>query len=128
VMHYDGAWNQFADLEAHVLRGVWGSGPTDIYAVGSATGEIGRNAYRYNGSNWGPVNIGTTVELHNVWGTSSSDVYVVGDGATVRHWDGTLWYDISPRAAAEFVNIWGNAPGSIYVVGATAAIHKGTRR
>ena len=53
------------------LFGVWGTSPTDVYAVG-----LGGTIVHYDGSSWSPMDSGTDRELWQVWGISSGDVFV----------------------------------------------------
>src|SRR5262249_32283125 len=92
------------------LYGVWGSGPSDIWAVGDAT------MLRYDGSNWNPVTDFPPTGFHwaGVWGSSKSDVYVGSN--IIAHFDGSAWsMDAIPT---ENVNgVWGLTATNIYAVG-----------
>ncbi len=74
-------------LTANQLKGVWGSGRNDVWAVG-ARGTI----LHYDGS-WQAVESGTTANLMAVSGTSATDVWFVGRKGTVIHYDGAEFDD-----------------------------------
>lgn len=68
------------------LRGVFGFGPDDVWAVGEASTVL-----HWDGAVW--TKLATPFDdasdrpmLHAVWGSSPSDVWIVGDG-TVLHFD-----------------------------------------
>jgi hypothetical protein len=75
-------------LAAVTLVGVWGSDPSNVWAVG-LQGTI----VHWDGRAWTSVSSGTTYDLYSVWGTAPDDVWAVGTG-TILHWDGSQW---SPR-------------------------------
>jgi len=52
------------------LAAVWGSSPSDVFAVG-ANGVI----LHYDGQSWSSMTSGITKRLSGVWGSSSSDVF-----------------------------------------------------
>src|SRR5437667_304792 len=91
------------------LSGLWGSGASDVYAVG----------FGYNGSATMPLLYHKTISgegisnlslpgwssgyLYSVWGSSAADVYVAGEGfkgaaflPLLFHWNGSSWTDVSP--------------------------------
>jgi hypothetical protein len=87
-------------LARQTVFGLWGSSPTDVYAVGSNTSGRSGFIWHYDGATWSSVPLpadlprrnGEVPGLFKVWGTGSGDVYFVGsDGlALVRSSDGAL--------------------------------------
>ncbi len=73
------------------LFGVWGSGPTDAWAVGDK-GTI----LHWNGATWLARQAPTTKALRAVGGTGPSDVWMVGDDGVALHFDGTALKEDSP--------------------------------
>jgi hypothetical protein len=71
-----------------LLRGVWGSSTSDVFAVGPGVTII-----HYDGSTWSLMTSDTTEHLNSVWGSSSSDVFTVGgyDEMRISHYDGRKW-------------------------------------
>jgi hypothetical protein len=67
-------------VTANDLRGVWGSGPTDLYAVGLAGTLLHGDTNALQ-----PAPSGTQVPLFAVWGSGPSDVYAVGGSGTILH-------------------------------------------
>jgi len=70
------------------LRGVWGSSPTNVYAVGANATIL-----QYDGTSWSSVQSGGD-PLNGVWGSSANGVNAVGGGgnATSYYYDGSTWY------------------------------------
>ena len=93
-------------LEAPVsLTSVWGSGPSDVWSVGTA-GTI----LHYDGTKWERADLeaqdaGTAFTLRAVWLDGPNDVWIA-DGARIRHsngWNGptgTEWQIYSYAATA----------------------------
>src|SRR5215813_7085619 len=76
--------------QGNPLRRVWGSGASDVWAVGWY-GII----LHWDGSAWTGVSSGTTNGLLGIWGSGASDVWAVGDGGTILHWNGSHWTSVS---------------------------------
>ena len=72
----DGGTMSFVNF---TLLGVWGTSPSDAWAVG-----YGDPILHWNGSAWSPSRSGTSVELSGVWGSGPSDVWVAGAGAILH--------------------------------------------
>jgi hypothetical protein len=91
IAHWNGStWSVSTNVANKALFGLWGSGPNDIWAVGSEGAII-----HWNGSAWSSSASGTTGQLFDVWGSGPSDVWVVGREGILLHWDGSAW---SPRS------------------------------
>jgi hypothetical protein len=106
VYHYDGAsWTQSTLIprkegDGGVTRRqafkVWGSGPSDVWVVGTF-GMV----MHYDGAGWTdirPEPVNNTTTLTTVAGSGPDNVYAVGGfgNAIVAHWDGVSWTDDSP--------------------------------
>lgn len=105
-----------------VTRGVWGSAPDDIFAVGRA-GKI----WHYDGQAWTEMDSGTDVYLLGVWGTSPGDVYAVGDAGTILHYDGTAWSPMTSGTDLDLWQIWGFSSGEVFVVSRLGLVLRGVR-
>ncbi|HET6577559.1 MAG TPA: hypothetical protein VFG66_04515 [Gemmatimonadales bacterium] len=80
VWHYDGtAWTPMSLPSAAVLNEVWGTSPTDVFAVGEDGAVL-----HYDGSAW-TVTSPTRSALLAVWGSSPGDVFAAGAGGTILH-------------------------------------------
>ncbi|MBI3179554.1 MAG: hypothetical protein HYZ27_07815, partial [Deltaproteobacteria bacterium] len=71
----------------YVLRSIWGSSASDVWAVGSSG-----LAYHFDGGAWARVDVGAgDAGLNGVWGSSAADVFVVGEQGFATHFDGVGW-------------------------------------
>ena len=111
------------------LVDVWGTGPTDVFAVGSsANGEA--VILHYDGSGWTeqlrrPYEFGPSA-FNGVWANTPTDAYAVGilveENATgsVYHYDGSGWTPmVLPREGVDelMFGIWGLSGTEIYAFG-----------
>ena len=101
--------------DAGAFHSVWGSGPSDIHAVGD-NGLM----YDYDGTGWTSVLGQTGASMGGVWGTSSTDIYAVGTLAAagrgiIFHNDGTGWVEQMEEPVG-LNAVWG-ASGTVYAVG-----------
>jgi hypothetical protein len=76
ILHYDGvSWAEMTSGISSILNSVWGSSPSDVFAVGNK-GTI----LHYDGISWTTMNSGISKNIDAIWGFSSSDVITVGEG------------------------------------------------
>lgn len=68
------------------LLSVWGSGPSNIWAVGSEGALV-----HFDGKRWVMVESGVKTRLASVSGTAADDVWAVGDEGVALHYDGHTW-------------------------------------
>ncbi|MGB2854970.1 MAG: hypothetical protein WBC55_11065, partial [Dehalococcoidia bacterium] len=99
------------------LMGVWGSSPSDVFAVG-----YGGAILHYDGNSWSPMSSGTTLGLLGVWGSSSTDVFAVGNNGTILHYDGSSWSKMSTGTTNALWDVWGNSSTDVFIVGDGGAI------
>ena len=79
------------------IRGLWGTGPNDIYAVGEEA-----LVAHYDGIAWNQEAIPTTDALNDVWGSGIDDVYAVSDHAAIYRRSGGRWQEVKPLASESF--------------------------
>ena len=124
------------------LNDVWGSSPTDVYAVGRVEvpdGDTQSNVIHFDGNSWRTVteaafDTGFAYgEFGGIFGFSANDIWVVG--TNVLHWDGNKWKPFAftlirtgPTsagvitldtllAANYFTAIWGTSSKDLFAVG-----------
>jgi hypothetical protein len=114
LLHWDGsAWSS---TTPHTAAGdlvsfadIGGSGPNDIWAVGSATAH-------WDGKSWStPTLVAKT--LNHVWARGPADAYAVGDGGSLVHWDGAKWSAVASGTTWPLLDVWGTGPHDTFVVG-----------
>lgn len=98
----------------NTIRGLWGSGDKDIWAVGDY-GTI----LHYDGKIWSLVPSPTQANLKAVWGSSYDNVYAIGEQGTLLHYTESLgtWNSLSLGISSTLWGIWGDAPNHIWLVG-----------
>ena len=122
----DGGWRTLTGLTTQDLRGVWGSGPDDVWAVG-LNGAI----LRWDGSSWAAVDGGSpNTSYFGVWGTvgdgGGSRVWAVGAGpggsGVIHHWNGSGWISQATACNTTLYGVWGSGPDDLWAVGASGKI------
>jgi hypothetical protein len=95
------------------LFDVWGSGGSDVFAVGD-----GGRIVHYDGNVWSSMDSGTTTSLLAAWGSSGSDVFAVGFDGTILHYNGNVWSSMD-SGAADYVltDVWGSSANDVFAVG-----------
>ena len=115
----DGSWSP-QDVQVSApedLTGVWGSGPTSVWAV-SVDGPF--VYYDGNQTLWGPVT--SPVGLNAVWGSGANDVWGAGFGGTIAHYDGSAWRMVSSPTSAQLYGVWGDNANDVWAVGTGGTI------
>ncbi|MEA3435396.1 MAG: hypothetical protein U9R43_02950 [Thermodesulfobacteriota bacterium] len=98
--------------KAILLKNLWGSSGTDVFAVGS-DGTV----LHYDGNNWSSMTSGTTEHLNGVWGSSGTDVFAVGLNGTVLHYDGNNWSSMTSGTLEHLYDVWGSSGTDVFAVG-----------
>jgi hypothetical protein len=92
---------------------VWGSGPDDVWAVG--TGGV---ILHFDGQTWSAADSPTGERLIAVWGTGPEAAYAVGGDALglILAWDGQAWSELD-RPPERLSGLWIEPGGPLYVGG-----------
>ncbi|WP_146646389.1 WD40/YVTN/BNR-like repeat-containing protein [Labilithrix luteola] len=113
------------------IRGIWGSGPDDVWIVGNK----GQNGLpfgaRIGGTN--SVNGGPGVQeidtqclgaLYGIWGSKAGDLWAVGDYGTIRHYtdESGQWIPVSSPTQENLRGVWGSSESDIWAVGEHATL------
>jgi len=101
---------------AHV-NGVWGSSPTDVFAVGAQHKSCCATIFHYDGVGWSPTADPGWAELSGVWGSSANDVFAVGSGGLIAHFDGAAWSRMSSGTNQFLRAVWGSSATDVFAVG-----------
>ncbi|HEX5133176.1 MAG TPA: hypothetical protein VFX92_11910 [Candidatus Krumholzibacteria bacterium] len=121
VYHYNGtAWkrmNVITDYGSPTLRAVWGSGASNVIAVGD-----GGHIFRYDGASWLEMASPTTTNLLSVWGRGPDDVYSVGSNGVIVHYDGSDWVPMPNPSTQRLVDVHGSPMGDVVAVGDAGTI------
>jgi hypothetical protein len=120
VFHFDSATWQKVDfpaaLENDYWKSVWGSGPSDIYAIAQTS------ILHYDGTDWTAT---TSLEREAIWGASSSDIYAVGSMqyGNILHYDGNAWSPMKSGTSEDLDGVWGSGASDVYAVGGDTILH-----
>jgi len=101
------------------LNAVWGSGTSNVWAVGASGTILG-----WDGIAWGSHTSGTTNSLSGIWGSNANRVWAVGTSGTILMWNGLIWVSQTSGTLQNLSAIWGNSASSVWVVGAAGTIVK----
>jgi uncharacterized protein YjdB len=128
ILHYDGtAWTAMPNPLASgypnaSLMDVWGTSPTDVYAVTSYTTN---QLLHYNGTTWSTVS--PSPYATGVWGTTSTNLFVVGSSGSIQRYDGATWTAMTTGTTQSLTEAWTNAVSDVTVVGGGGTILRGIR-
>lgn len=111
ILHYDGTSVTIAaTLPVWAINWINGTGPNDIFAVGSSGG-----IWHYNGTKWSPMTSGTTEGLGGVVELSPRNVYAAGGGGVLLHYDGHAWSPVSSGTTTPLAEVFALSSSRIYV-------------
>lgn len=107
------------------LYAVWGSGPDDVFAVGTYSGVDTYSSedpglctiLHYNGTTWTTMSSCPAGGFLDVWGSGPNDVFIVGGSGTILHYNGTDWTTMSSGTTYTLYGVWGSGPDDIFAVG-----------
>lgn len=119
----NGLWQSVElDVEAG-LGAIWGSGPSDVWAVGGA-GTI----VHFDGVEWSALPVITPIDLRGVHGSSREQVWAVGRGGLVLHFAGSAWTRVESGLSADLLAVWVLAADDVWIASSEGPIHwDGTR-
>lgn len=120
-------WTSMSSFDNHTIQSMWGSGPGDIWVVGSRGATNLSFAAHTNGVAagtdgmpiWTEVDTQTFYPLNALWGSGSKDVWAVGNGGTLRHFDGTatVWSVVESPTTENLHGVWGSGSNDVWAVG-----------
>lgn len=128
VLRFNGAtWSAANAPTSGTLSGVWGSGATNLMAVGSAVSDATGIAFRNTGSGWTSMAMPTSVMLTSIWGPSATDVYATGDAGVIARWNGSSWSTMSSGTTDLLWSVSGapTGTGGAFAVGYNSTVATG---
>jgi hypothetical protein len=94
------------------VRVIWGTSPSDIFAVGEA-GLI----LHYDGATWSLMDTPTTSNLLDIWGTAPDNVFAVGREGALLHYNGVEWRRMTSGTSENLLVLGATAAHDIFAVG-----------
>jgi len=130
VVHYDPATGAFEDRSTGVdatLYGLWGTGATDVWAVGGDPDGVGPRPVllHWDGEEWTPAPVPVEAAnrmIYKVWGTATDDVWACGQGGVILHFDGDAWTWQDSGTLGTLLTIQGDSPTVAVGGGGVSAI------
>jgi photosystem II stability/assembly factor-like uncharacterized protein len=120
ILAFDGvSWEPVAgtSLADTAFHGVWGSGPDDVFAVGTAGAIL-----HFDGSSWVLLPGPSSESLRGCWGSGPTRVFAVGEGGTAIRFDGNTWRSIPTGVLHTLNGVWGANDGHVYAVGSAGIV------
>ncbi len=138
----DRGWSQMISTDCG-LSDVWGSGPRDVFAVGSYNYSDPNDRCSvilhydgtaiYNGTqwSWSSTVSGIPGILLAVWGSAPNDLFAVGYGSDpctgdyglIVHYDGSAWSSTPMMGTTNRLqDVWGSGPNDVFAVGQNGTI------
>ena len=101
-----------------VLRSIWGSSATNVFAVGE-NGTV----LHSDGTAWTAMVSDTTEWLNETWGDNQTgEVFAVGENGTIIHYDGTTWNPMVSGVSVTLHGVYGTAANNVYAVGDSGVV------
>ena len=91
------------------LNAVWGTGPSNVYAVGN-----GGIILHFDGTGWTKMTSPTISTLGSIYGFSNNEIYALG--FNLYKFDGSNWSIVNGAPGGSV--IWGTSGNNLYVGGA----------
>ena len=101
------------------LRGIWGTGPDQIWAVGDAGTIL---LWDGKAKAWSIQASNVSEHLRAIWGSDGSNVFSVGTSGRILRFDGKSWAAMTSGTTRDLWGVWGTDPKNIYAVGAEGTI------
>jgi hypothetical protein len=116
IGHYDGTAWQGTIAGSPFKTSIWGSSPTDIYALDTF------DLVHFDGSTWSEVPLDSGGGDGQVWGTGASDVWVMTDSSDLSHFDGASWQTVETDLVGDLAAVWGPASDDLWAAGSAGSI------
>lgn len=114
IVHYDGTQWSVAASAPGDLRAVSGSGPDNVWAVGST-------AMRFDGTTWTPHTENLDAGFCAVYSPSSAEAWAVTFDSALYRWTAAAGWQLSARiptipnvVTPQRATLWGSGPSDVY--------------
>lgn len=104
------------------LMKMWGTSPSNIWAIGHGASGYDETIWHYDGDQWKSDGVWRNIEPWCIYGFSERDIWIGGADGKIWHYDGNDWsenlvYSTSEITLVHFMDIWGDSPNDVYAVG-----------
>jgi hypothetical protein len=119
-------WAIVAEKLPNALLSVWGTSASDVWTVGSDTGDgKGPLVLHFDGTSWERKETGSTGDLWWVFGFADGPVYVGGEGGKILRYRNGTFTRLTTPGTAVVSGIWGATPDDVWAVGAESGGARG---
>jgi hypothetical protein len=117
IFRYDGIdWVDQSIRRDLDFLGIWGSGPSDVYALGDSS------IYYYDGTDW-TLSLDYDQSLIGIDGVAFDNIYAVGDNGTILHYGGFAWTPVVvPGANQLLTDVSMSSDTEAVIVGAPGTV------
>lgn len=128
ILRYeDGGFTRMTTPGVDTVFGIWGSSPTDMWAVGGSFGSSGFAWRLTGGDTWEaesslPAEVASSASIWKVFGRSANDVWLVGSNGVSFYWDGTALSQKQTGVGSSLFTVHGNADRFVAVGGQVSGI------
>jgi hypothetical protein len=129
-----------------LIQDIWGSSPTNVYAVGHDAAAGVATMWHFDGKAWKHVGLSNIdagpisglFDLSAIYGFDSTDIYAVGsrvyqtgsdkpphflDSSLIIHFDGVTWREIGMQRYGALSTIHGSSPRDIWCGGTNYSLY-----
>lgn len=106
------------------LLSVWGTSSTDVWAVGSDSGE-GPLVLHFDGAGWERLETGQVGDLWWVFGFPGGPIYLGGAGGLILRYEAGAFTRMTTPGVDTVFGIWGASPTDLWAVGGGAGGSQG---
>ncbi len=105
-----------------MINCIWGSSPTDVWAVGNSPYVSHSEIWHYGGISWEMfTDISYYWNPSSMFGFSENDIWIGGGGGDFYNYDGNSWekiydYENNTLECMTINAIWGENPSNIYAI------------
>ncbi|NCQ17512.1 MAG: hypothetical protein COW85_00965 [Ignavibacteria bacterium CG22_combo_CG10-13_8_21_14_all_37_15] len=104
-----------------VLTRMWGSSPTDLWAIGPG-GDLNKTIFHFDGTSWKNDGKSRPISPTSIWGSSANNIWIGGREGKIWNYTNGSWgeaftYSISGFPSLGLECIWGDSPDNVYAVG-----------
>jgi len=117
----DYEWNIDTITSFNPLYRLWGSSPTDLWAITS--GNPNENIYHFDGTQWVTGTYFILYAPYSIFGFEYNNIYIGAEQGRIYNFNGEGWIEIAALTKdghkdIGFDNLWGTSSNNLYACGA----------
>ena len=118
------SWTVEAEHLDGALLSMWGTSPTNLYAVGGPRGNPGLKTLvmHFDGAAWSRIDVAGTETFWWLHGTSATDMWLVGENGRIARFDGTKLTELTSGTTATIFGVWAASANDAWAVGGSPGL------